>query len=251
MIPGGEGGMRITVAAVRGPLLAAILGTVAAHAQAQTAPVRIPREPALPETVSVTGTGRVTLAPDRATFTAGVQTVSVSLSAATQENGTRMSAVLAALRRAGAADRELRTAAVSIYPQQGPQEGRPPRIVGYQVSNSVSVTRADPAGVGRLLEAAVDAGANTVSGVSFAVSDPARGRDGALQAAFADARAKAEVLARAAGRALGRAIAITEGTAGSPLPIPMMRAQAMGGGMPVESGTEEVSFTVSVVFELR
>ena len=115
----------------------------------------------------------------------------------------------------------------------------------------MSVTRADPAGVGRLLEAAVDAGANTVSGVSFAVSDPARGRDGALQAAFADARAKAEVLARAAGRALGRAIAITEGTAGSPLPIPMMRAQAMGGGMPVESGTEEVSFTVSVVFELR
>jgi len=99
----------------------------------------------------------------------------------------------------------------------------------------------------------VDAGANSVSGLSFTVSDPARGRDAALQAAYADARAKAEVLARAAGRTLGRAVTIAEGGGVRP-PIPYaFEAKAMSrpADVPIEVGTEEVSFTVSVVFELR
>jgi hypothetical protein len=122
------------------------------------------------------------------------------------------------------------------------------------VSNTVTVTRGNPAEIGKFLQAAVDAGANTVSGVSFTVSDTARVRDTALQAAFADARAKAEVLAKAAGRAVGRAISITEGTAVTPPPpypqarLAMMEAKA---DMPVEPGAEELSFTVSVIFELR
>ena len=119
--------------------------------------------------------------------------------------------------------------------------------------NSITVTHEDPAAVGKLLKAAVDAGANSVSGVGFAVSDPARGRDGALQAAFADARAKADVLARAAGRTVGRALTIVEGGGVRP-PVPMqyeMKAMSRSADMPVEPGAEELSFTVSVVFELR
>jgi uncharacterized protein len=159
-----------------------------------------------------------------------------------------------ALRKLGATDREVRTAQFSIYPQQDHQPGRPPRILGYQVSNTVTVTRNNPAEVGRFLQAAVDAGANTVSGVSFVVSDPARVRDGALQSAFTDARAKADVLAKAAGRAIGRAISITEGTAVMPPPYPMARRMSVEAAqmdVPVEPGAEELSFTVSVVFELR
>jgi hypothetical protein len=234
--------------------LVAIVVTASTTA-AQTPPIPVPREAAMPHTVSVTGVGRVTLTPDRAVFTAGVQTVAPTVSAATQENGARMSAVLAALRRAGATDKDLRTSGLSIYPQQqAQQEGRPPRIVAYQVSNAVTVTKDDPATVGRLLEAAVEAGANTVSGVTFTVSDLTRGRDTGLQAAFADAKAKADVLARSAARSLGRAMAITEGGANVPGPVPMMRMreQAMAmSAVPVESGTEELSFTVSVVFELQ
>jgi uncharacterized protein YggE len=107
--------------------------------------------------------------------------------------------------------------------------------------------------VGKFLQAAVDAGANSVSGIDFVVSDPARGRDAALQAAFADARAKAEVLARASGRLLGRTIAIAEGDGVRP-PVPQpyaMKMQAASSEVPIMSGTEEVTFTVSVVFELK
>jgi uncharacterized protein len=222
---------------------------------AQTPPAPAPREAAVLETISVSGVGRVTLTPDRASFSVGVQSMAPVVAVAVQENNTRVAAIVDALRKLGATDREIRTSQISIYPQQDHQPNRTPRIVGYQVSNTVTVTRSNPAEVGRFLQAAVDAGANTVSGVSFTVSDPARGREGALAAAFADARAKADVLARAAGRTVGRALSITEGTAVMPPPYPMGRAAAYmevkQADMPVEPGAEELTFTVSVVFELR
>jgi len=227
-------------------VLAVTLLAVPAAAQA-------PAAPGAADTVSVNGTGRVELTPDRAVFTVGVQMMAPSVAAAAQENNARASAIITALKRLGAADRQIRTSQVSIYPQQEQQGGRAPKIVGYQVSNSITVTHEDPAAVGKLLQAAVDAGANSVSGVGFTVSDPARGRDGALQAAFADARAKAEVLARAAGRAVGRALSIVEGGAVRP-PVPMqyeMKTMSRSAIMPLEPGTEEVRFTVSMVLELR
>jgi uncharacterized protein len=226
-------------------VLAAALLAVPAAAQA-------PPAPAAAETVSVTGTGRVELTPDRATFTVGAQTTAPTVSAAVQENNARVAAIVAALKRLGATDREIRTSQVSIYPQQEVSGGRAPKVVGYQVSNSVTVVRDDPPSVGKLLQAAVDAGANSVSGLSFTVSDPTRGRDAALQSAYGDARAKAEVLARAAGRTLGRAITIAEGGGVRP-PVPVAYAATMArtAEVPIEAGTEEVSFTVSVVFELR
>jgi len=236
------------------PSRLAILATslLAVPAAAQSPPTRDPA--AALETVSVNGTGRVELTPDRAVFNVGVQTVAPTVAAALQENNARVSALIAALKRLGAADRDIRTSQMSIYPQQDHQAGsRLPRITGYQVSNSVTVTRDDPAAVGKLLQAAVDAGANSVSGVSFTVSDPARGREAALQGAVADARAKAEALARAAGRTIGRALAIAEGGFTRP-PVPMpyaMKMEAQVSEVPIAAGTEEVTFTVSMVFELR
>jgi uncharacterized protein YggE len=223
---------------------------------AQTPPGPVPREPAALETVAVTGVGKAMLTPDRAVFTVGVQSMAPTVAAAVQDNNTRLAAILAALRQLGATDRELRTSQLSIHPQMEHVNGRRPRISGYQVSNHVTVTRSLPADVGRFLQAAVDAGANSVSGVSFTVSDPARGREGSLQAAFADARAKAETLARAAGRTLGRALSITEGGASMPPPVPMFRRGAAmemsaQADMPVEPGSEEIAFTLSVIFELR
>jgi hypothetical protein len=235
-------------------LVASALLGVALPAFAQTPPPPVPRDAAPLETVSVSGVGRVTLTPDRAIFTVGVQSMAPTVAAAVQDNNTRVAAIVDALRKLGATDREIRTSQISIYPQQDHQPNRTPRIVGYQVSNTVTVTRSNPAEVGRFLQAAVDAGANAVSGVSFTVSDPARGREGALQAAFADARAKADVLARAAGRTVGRALSITEGTAVMPPPYPMARRMAVESAqmdVPVEPGAEELTFTVSIVFELR
>jgi len=228
----------------------------AALAQAQTA-TQPPRDAATPETVSVTGTGHATLVPDRFTFTVGVQTQAPTVEEAVNANNTKIAAALAALKKAGATDAEVRTAGFSIYPQQDYSQGQMPRLLGYQVSNSVTVTKKQIGEAGRLLQVAIAAGVNTAGGIQFEVSDPTRGRDQGLKAAFDDARTKAALLASAAGRTLGRAVAITEGTGAGEVVRPMMargmvaQAKMEVSEVPVESGTQELTFTISAVFEMR
>jgi len=231
------------------PLAVAVLAA-SALAQPAAAPP--------PDTVSVTGTGRISVVPDRFSFSASVQTIAPTVEEAVNENNTKVAAVIAALKNAGAKAEEIQTSNFSIYPQQDysqQQQGKLPRVVGYQVSNNIIVTKKQVADAGRLLQAAIAAGVNQTSGLSFSVSDSARGRDEGLRAAFADARAKASLLAQAAGRTLGPAMNITElGTQNPQPPRPMgVRAMAavVAEPVPVESGTEELSFTVSVVFGLR
>jgi uncharacterized protein YggE len=226
----------------------------AANASAQTAPLRDPS--LFAETISVTGSGRSIVTPDRFSFTVGVQTVANTVEDAVNQNNQKVSAVLAALKAAGAQEKDIRTANFSIWPQQDYQQGSLPRILGYQVSNSVTVRSDKIAQIGKLLQVAVNAGVNTSSGIQFEVSDPARGREEALRAAFADARTKAQQLAQAAGRTLGRAMSISEGVQSVPPPQPFPRAMAMKAEasvseVPIESGTQETTYTVSAVFELR
>ncbi|HEX3070837.1 MAG TPA: SIMPL domain-containing protein [Thermoanaerobaculia bacterium] len=218
-----------------------------------------PRDAAPVDTISVTGTGHVSLTPDRYSFTATVQTMAPTVEEAVNDNNQKVAAAIAALKAAGAKAEEIQTSNFSIYPQQDysqQQQGKPPRVIGYQVSNSVTVTRKQASDAGRLLQAAISAGVNQTSGLSFSVSDPSRGRDDGLRAAFAEARAKASLFATAAGRTLGPAIAISEMGATQPQPRPMMArnvmaAQAVSAEVPVESGSTELSFTVSVVFAMR
>jgi uncharacterized protein YggE len=219
---------------------------LAATAIAQNAPPPI-------ESVTVSGNGRVTVAPDRYTFTVGVQTVSATVDDALRENNSRVSAVIAALKKNGAKESEIRTSNFSIYPQQDYQQGQLPRITGYQVHNSVTVTRDKVGDAGKLLQAAVSAGVNTSSGLQFEVSDPTRGRDEGLRAAFNDAKAKAALLASAAGRTLGRALYINEEGSSQPPPIPRpmaMKAEIQQ-EVPVEAGTQELNFGITATFELR
>jgi len=228
---------------------------LAAPMAAQTV-TQPPREIATAETISVTGTGKTTLVPDRFSFTAGVQTTAPTVEEAVNQNNAKIASVIAALKKAGATDQEIRTTNFSIFPQQVYEQGQAPRVVGYQASNQVLVTKKDIAMAGRLLQVALNAGVNETSGLNFEVSDPARGRDQGLKAAFDDARAKATLLAQAAGRTLGRAMMITEGsdTTPPPRPMPMGVMAAKGQAIsqvPVEGGTRELAYTISVVFEMR
>ncbi len=232
---------------------------VIAAASAFAQPAMTPRDAAPVDTISVTGTGHVSLTPDRYSFTATVQTMSPTVEEAVNENNQNVAAAIAALKAAGAKAEEIQTSNFSIYPQQDysqQQQGKPPRVIGYQVSNSVTVTRKQVSDAGRLLQAAISAGVNQTSGLTFSVSDPSRGRDDGLRAAFAEAHAKASLFATAAGRTLGPAIAISEIGATQPQPRPMMArnvmaAQAVSAEVPVESGSTELSFTVSVVFAMK
>ena len=232
-----------------------IAATLAAPLAEQPA-TQLPRESGMPETVSVTGNSKVQLTPDRFSFNVGVQTMAPTVDDAVNQNNARIANVIAALKKAGAADAEIRTSGFAVFPQQNYVQGQPPKVIGYQVSNSVTVTKKEIAQAGKLLQVAINAGVNEASGLMFEVSDPARGRDQGLRAAFDDARSKAGILAQAAGRTLGRAFVITEG-AEPVAPRPMMIGRAMAAKaeavsqVPVESGSSELTYTVSVVFELR
>jgi uncharacterized protein len=237
-------------------LTAALMAAIALPIIAQNNPPPIaPRAVGDMETISVTGTGKSSVVPDRFSFTVGVVTQAPSVDDAVNRNNAQVADVIAALKKAGAADREIRTSSFYIMPQQDYQQGQPPRVAGYQVSNSVTVTKNDPAIVGKLLQVAVSAGVNQASGIEFSVADASKGRDEGLQRAIADARSKAMVLAQAAGRTLGRALMISEGGASAPPPRPMYAAAMMAKSdvsqVPVEQGSQENSYTVSVVFELR
>ncbi len=208
------------------------------------------------QTISVTGTGRTTVVPDRVTFNVAVQTTGQSVDQAVNENNAKVAATIAALKRAGATERDIKTSNFSIYPQQDYQQGQVPRILGYNVSNSITVTRPNPAEASKLLQAAIGAGVNQASGLSFEVSDPSRGRDAGLKAAYEDAKAKATLLAQASGRTLGSAIQIVEGGAAvppQPRPYGMVmaaKAEAVS-QVPVEAGVQENSYSISVIFELK
>lgn len=232
-------------------LTTTVLVATASYGQATTTT----RIDATVDTVTVGGNGKSTVTPDRFSFNVGVQTVANTVDEAVNQNNTKVASVIRALKNAGARDADIQTSNFSIWPQQDYQEGKLPRILGYQVSNNITVRSSKVADAGRLLGIAVNAGVNTSSGINFEVADRAKGRDEGLRAAFEDAKAKASLLAQAAGRTLGSALMIVEGGQVAPPPYPMPRAMAMEAkavsDVPVEAGSEERSYSVTVTFQLR
>lgn len=196
-----------------------------------------------PDTVTTTGHGVLTVVPDRASVTAGVHTQAASASEALGRNGELMNRVVAALKQAGGSD--LQTQQVSLYPQTG-SDGS---VTAYVAEDSVSAT-ARIADAGALVDAAVGAGANTVSGPSLSVSDAdARYRD-ALGKAVVDARAKAEALGKAGGFGVGQVSTVVEQASA---PQPVFQAGAVRGKVdstPVEPGTQDVTADVTVTFRI-
>ncbi len=201
-------------------------------------------ETATPDTVTTLGHGVITIAPDEATVTSGVHTQAATAKAALDENARLMNAVIAALKAAGG--KELQTQQVSLYPQTSPQG----EVTAYVADNTVSA-KAKIAGAGALIDAAVGAGANTVSGPSLSVSDrDARYRD-ALGKAVADARLKAEALAKAGGFGVGPVSSVTEQGGGGPTPVFQATAALAKDSTPIEPGTQDVTADVTVMFRIR
>jgi uncharacterized protein YggE len=154
--------------------------------------------------------------------------------------------VVEALKHAGVAPKDLQTQYVSLNPRYDNQGSE---VVGYGASNSVSAIVRDLAQVGDVIDAAVAAGANNVSGPSLSRQDQGKLYNDALERAVADAKAKAEVLARAAGVSLGPAQSVAENpqTGG---PVPMGLATARTFAAPIEAGTTQIVASVRIVFAL-
>jgi uncharacterized protein YggE len=196
-------------------------------------------------TVSGTGTGRA--APDQATFFFGVQTEGASAKAALDANSAKMALVIAAIKRAGVAEKDVQTQDVSVMPRQD-ETGQ---ISGYFANNSVQALVRKLAGAGAVVDAVVAAGANQSSGPSFDQSRRDVVYRAALRAAVADARTKAEALAAESNASLGRVMRIVEGFAAEPVPMyGRALADSAKASTPIEPGTQEVQATVTVTFEL-
>jgi len=221
---------------------AVALGTVIRPGSAQGT-----AEPAPTGGITVSGTATSRAVPDQATFSFGVQTEGASAKAALGANSAKMALVIAALKRAGIAEKDLQTQDVSVMPRQN-ETGQ---ISGYYASNSVQALVRRIAGAGAVVDAAVGAGANQSSGPSFDQSRRDAVYRSALRAAVADARTKAEALAAESNASLGRVTQIVEGFAGEPVPMyDRAVAQSAKAETPVEPGTQEVQATVTVTFEL-
>jgi uncharacterized protein YggE len=224
-------------------LVAALL--LGASALAGVAQPRFGRAADAPakKTIIVTGSGKVATVPDRATFSFTVETRGTTAKAALAQNAADTAEVIAAVKAAGVSPADIQTSQVYLSPQTKP-DGTD--IVGYVASNSISAETAI-AKAGALVDAAVGAGANGVSGPSLSRSgEDAQYRE-ALKSAVADAKAKAEVLASAGGLSLGGVQSIVEGAGSSP-PIPFAKTDSAT-STPIEPGTQTIEATVTVTYD--
>ncbi|MBI3438648.1 MAG: SIMPL domain-containing protein [Proteobacteria bacterium] len=215
---------------------------------------QMPMPPIQGTLLSMSAEGKVEGRPDMATINLGVQTEAQTAQAAVQANAQRMTALLAALRRAGIAERDIQTSNVSVNPQQQYRENRPPIVTGYQANNTVTAKIRAIDTVGRVIDATVAAGGNTVNGVYFSYQNPDAQMDAARRNAIQEARRRAEIYASALNMHVARVVAVQEGGGYSP-PVPMMMARGLASAdaapTPVEPGQIETTATVSVTFELR
>ena len=197
--------------------------------------------------VTVTGEATVAVPPDSAVIRIGVSSLEKTAREAGEANAKQMTAVLTTVKASGIAERDIQTSRLSLQPQYDPNKGGTARLTGFQANNQVTIRIRDIDNLPTVLDRAIAAGANEMSGIEFVVSDQSKLLDQARDEAIADARRKAELYARAAGAKLGQVVSISEeGTAPQPRPMQAVRAAAV----PIAPGEQTLRAIVSVSYEL-
>jgi uncharacterized protein YggE len=197
--------------------------------------------------VTVTGEATVAAAPDAAVIRLGVSSQGKTARAASDANAKDMTVVLAAIKESGVADRDIQTTSLSLQPQYDPKQTGAARLIGFQVNNQVTIKIRDVGKLSTVLDRAIAAGANEMSGIEFVVSEQEKLLDQARAAAIADARHKAELYANAAGMKIGRVVAISEEGSAPPRPYQSMRA---GVAPAIAPGEQTLRAVVTVSYEL-
>ena len=230
------------------------IGTVAmtnASAQSPSPPIAAPSDGTL---LSVSASAEATRVPDVASLSTGVVTQAADANAALKANSAQMNKVVAAIRAAGIAERDIQTSGININPQYRYAENQPPTITGYQASNNVNIKVREVGKLGEVLDALVASGANQVNGPNFEIDEPEAVYDEARQAALKKAQARAEMYAKSLGLRVRRIVSISEGGGGGFRPMPMMMAQAKSmdraESTSVSPGETTLSVNLDVVFEL-
>ena len=227
-------------------LVAVMLSACAAGAPAATQ--------TQPRLMTVDGQVQVSATPDVAYISIGVHTEDPDAAAAVANNSAQAQGVMDALTAKGIDAKDLQTTNFSIYPQdEYDQEGKKTGT-RFVVDNTVYVTLRDLTKVGEVLGAAVEAGANSIYGITFDVADKTSLLAGARDQAIAEARKQAEEMAKAAGVSLG---AVQSINFYNNIPVPMydnkvVRAEGVGGGVPpISAGQLTFTVNVTLTFEIK
>jgi uncharacterized protein len=208
---------------------AAALATLAAPAAlgAQQPPTQLVLPPQSPQVVT-TGRGESRIAPDRATVMVAVETRATTAAAAGAENARRTTATIAALRAAGLAADEISTMGYTVNPEYQYGPNTKPRITGYTARNTVRAEVKKIDQTGKVIDAALAGGANTIGGVEFSASNVDEARRDALAKAVALACGDAAAMARAVGATAGRALELSTIFQAPPRPMMDMQMASVG-----------------------
>lgn len=231
--------------------LALLASCAPAVAQARSGSPSAPL-PEVQGTIQVSGQAEVSVPADRVAITLTVETEGTSAGEATEENAARMDAVITAVRGMEIPDLEVETFGYSLRPEyQVTREGTGTRAIsGYRVQNNIRVTIPDIDATGRVLDRAIEVGANRVANLQFEASDTRQARLEALRRATVSAKEQAEAIASAMGVRLGAVLEV-QGGANSPSPGSlggiMLRAAAEV-STPVEAADLMVTASVTVKY---
>ncbi len=213
-------------------------------------------EPIQPR-IMVTGEGESSVKPDLAMLTLSVMQEAATAREAMTANNEAMSKVIAGMKSAGIADKDLQTAGIQINPHYNytnkPDGSQEATLVGYQVTNTLTIRVRDLAKTGEVIDSAVSNGVNQGGMVVFTNDDPSAVVTEARKKAVADAMSKAKTLTEAAGVTLGRIIEMSETNYSQP-PMPMAAKayqRDSAGAAPVEAGENSYRVQVNVTFELK
>jgi uncharacterized protein YggE len=222
------------------------LSPLVAVAQTQPLPDR-----ATLSVIRVTGEAIASAQPDEVRIEIGVVTNAPTAQAAATQNSEKTEKIIAALRKILGSAGTVKTVNYALHPDYRYEREGKPQVLGYIATNTVQVQSSDLAGVGKLIDAAIAAGANNIQALQFTLKDPSSARAIALQQATKNAREKANALAQSLGVSVRRIISVEEQGAG--MPRPMMysgRAMAETAATPVEPGALEIHSMVVMTVEI-
>ncbi|WP_137137222.1 SIMPL domain-containing protein [Rhizobium sp. FKY42] len=218
-----------------------------------------PPPPTQPRAITVSGEGTASIAPDMAIVNLSVTRMAETAQAALTQNNEAVRSVLDALKANGVADRDIQTGDFSIFPRYSDRQSTPqninqqPVIIGYQVTNSLTVRVRELPKLGELIDQSVKLGVNQGGQITFTNHEPKAAYQNARRKAVEDAMEKAKTLAEAAGVTLGPVVNISETNLQPVAPAPMMR-MAMAkeaDSVPVAGGETTYTVTVEMRFDIR
>lgn len=205
-------------------------------------------------TIAVTGVGEATRAPDLASMTIGVDVEGATAAEALRKNSAQLEATIKSLTDSGVEKKDIQTSGLNVGAKYDySPDGRPPRIIGYQATNTVSVKLRNLDKAGAIIDKAVGVGANRLDSISFGFADPKPILNEARRAAVVDARERAALYADAAGVKLGPILSISDGFSPGPGPMPMMARMDMAEAksVPIMAGESMMSSSVTIIYEIQ